>query len=130
MLPWDDIHNIFNRLLNIITFNYHSEIKVVIANLCGLKPSISLVKHKYNAMFYLSVFIDVQGDTDIDYYTAYSIYTKVFVYTWLSLKAIASIWEGVDRSQTKGLTLPRTFRPRGQNFRPTLDHPHCSSFII
>ena len=45
-------------------------------NLCGLKPSFSLVKLKYNVMFYLSVLNDVQGDTDINYNTAYSIYTK------------------------------------------------------
>ena len=63
-------------------------------------------------MFYLSVLNDVQGDTDIDYKPAYSIYTKssscnlsrTIVYTWPDLKPVVSIWEGVDRSRTNGVT--------------------------
>ena len=83
-------NNIIGQLAGLIFY-------IHIVNLWGLKPSISLVKHKYNAMFYLSVFNDVQGDTDIDYDTAYFIYTKssscnlsrTIVYTWPSLKAVA-----------------------------------------
>ena len=99
-----------NHLFRLIIFSIHGDGKWYLKNCISFYWPKEIIVIGYNLVFFTilwRIFLSRLNNT------AYSIYTKssscklsrTIVYTRPSLKAVSGIWEGVDRSQTKGLTM-------------------------